>query len=73
MLAKVGEERALCTERRRLSEDVEAEVAPLEFALTKVTPLRKGNRRALMRAHRQGVTMDEILRENIESGPIEVV
>ena len=50
-----------------------AEVAPLELALAEVAPLGKGNGLAVMREHRQRVTMHEILRQDIESGQIELI
>jgi hypothetical protein len=37
------------------------------------TPLGKGDGLAVMRAHGQRVTMHEVLRQDIESGPIEII
>ena len=73
MLAEMGEEGALLAESRHLRKNFKAEVAPLELALAEVAPLGKGNGLAVMRAHRQRVTMHEILRQDIESGPIELI
>ena len=69
----MGEERALLSEGRHLGEGVQAKVAPLELALAEVAPLGKGDRLAIAGAHRQGVTVDEVLRQHVGSGPIEVV
>src|SRR5579884_1434023 len=44
VFAEVGEQSALATERRSLSQDIEAKVPPLESSLAKVTPLRKRDR-----------------------------
>ena len=56
-----------------LGEDVEAEVAPLELALAEVAPLGKGDRLAIAGAHRQGVAVDEVLRQHVEGGAIQVI
>ena len=73
VLAEMGEERAFLTERRHLSKSIKAEVAPLELALAEVAPLGEGDGLAVMRAHRQRVTVDEVLRQDVESGAIEVI
>ena len=56
-----------------LGEGVEAEVAPLELALAEVAPLGKGDRLAVLRAHRQRVAVDEVLRQHVGGGAVEVV
>jgi hypothetical protein len=73
MLAEVGEERPFLAERRHLRKDLKAEVAPLELTLAKVAPFGEGDGLAIMRAHSQRVAMYEVLRQDIESGPIEII
>ena len=73
MLAEMGEERPFLAERRYLRKDLKAEVSPLELALAEVPPLGKGNGLAVVHAHRQRVAMHEVLRQDIESGPVEIV
>lgn len=64
MLAKMGEEVALCAESRRLGEGVEPEIATLELALAKISPLGKGDRLAIASEHFHRVTMDDVLRQH---------
>ncbi len=73
MLAEMGEERAFLTERGHLRKNFKAEVAPLELAFAEVAPLGKGDGLSVMHEHRQRVTMHEILRQDIESGQIELI
>lgn len=73
MLAQMGKECALLAESRHSCQSFEAEVAPLELALAEVSPLRKGDRLALMREHRQRIAMHQILQQNIGSGLIKVI
>jgi len=73
VLRKVGEERPFGAEQRRRGEGVEAEVAPLELAFAQVAPFGKGDRLAVMRAHRQRVAVHEVLREDPGCGAIEFV
>ena len=54
-------------------ENVEAEVTPLELALAQVAPLGKGDRLAVMCAHRQRVAVHEILRQHVGRGAVQVV
>ena len=56
-----------------LRENVEAEVAPLELALAEVAPLGKGDRLAVVRAHRQRVAVHEVLRQHVGRGAIQLV
>jgi len=73
MFAKLGEEEALLAVRRHLRKSIKAEVSPLELALAQVAPFGKGNGLAVMREHRQRVAMQEFLRQDIESGPMEII
>src|ERR1700677_3573545 len=63
MLTEVGEERSLPSERRHLRKSFKAEVSPLELALAQVAPFGKGDGLAVTHAHRQRITMHEILRQ----------
>ena len=56
-----------------MGEDVEAEVAPLEFALAQVAPLGKGDRLAIVGAHLQRIAVHEVLRQHVGRSPIEFV
>src|SRR5258708_31729498 len=73
MLAEVGEERSFPAERRHLRKDFKAEVAPLEFAFAEIAPLSEGNGTTVIREHRQRITMDKILGEDIGSGAIKLI
>ena len=73
VLAEVGKERPFGAEGRRQGEAIVAEVAPLELALAQIAPLGKGDRLVVVGAHRQGVAVDEILRQHVERGAIQVV
>jgi len=73
MFAEMGEERAFLAERRHLRKGIQAEVAPLKLALAEVAPLGKDDGLAVVHEHRQRVTMDEVLGQDKESGPIEII
>ena len=61
MHPEIGKQGTFLTEGGGLGESVEAEVATLEFALTKVAPLGEGDRLAVAGEHGQGVTVDDVL------------
>src|ERR1035437_9832770 len=73
MLTEMGKECAFLTVRRHLRKSIKTEVSPLELALAEVAPLGKGDGLAVMHEHRQRVAMHEVLRQDIESGPIECI
>ena len=56
-----------------MGERVQAEVAPLEPALTQVPSLGKGYRLVVVDAHRQRVAIDEVLRQHVGGSSIEAV
>jgi hypothetical protein len=73
MFAEVGKERTFPTKGRHLRKNCKAEVAPLELAFAKITPLSEGNGPSVMRKHRQRVTVDEILGEYIGRGQTKLI
>jgi len=73
VLAEMGEERAFLTKGRHLRESVQAEVAPLELAFAEVAPLGEDDGLAVVGAHGEGVAMDEILREDVVGGAVDVI
>ena len=56
-----------------MSKYIKAEVATLELPLTEVTPLRKGDRITLAVTHRQGIPVDNVLRQHMGSRSMEII
>ena len=73
MLAEVGEECAFLAERRHLCKGIQAEVSPLELSFTEIAPLGKDDVLAVCHAHRQRVTMHEVLRQHVISSWVEII
>ncbi len=72
VFAQVGEERILRAESRRVGQDVESEITPLELAFAQVAPLRKGYRRPIAAFHGQRVAVHQVDRQHMEGSPDQI-
>src|SRR5690242_12669622 len=72
MLSELREQRAVSAECRGMGQYVEPEVPPLEPSLAQVAPFREGDRRSLAVFHAHRISMDDVERQDIASGTIQV-